>query len=640
MYSGQEIKKLNFRLIGALVSICMFLHFVNINAQQAGYSLIRENLSSRIYNEFSPIYIGEGLVFCSDRPAPGAVQYKNGDNGLVKLFYVNFSGEKHSKVPLLFSKQLTSGFNDGPASFRINDSLLCFSRNNIVEQRMRNFEDTTNRLGLYFSKCINGNWQEVTPFCWNNSDFNFTSPSFNPEGNRLYFSSNMPGGYGGMDLYYSRWEDNQWTKPFNLGPSVNTPADESFSSAASFGVVYFASDRSDGYGQLDIYYSRELDGQWITPVHLDTLINTPYDDFGFLADSAMESGYFSSNRYGTDDIFFFSKNPEQFPECHNKVENRYCYTFYDEKSQVADTLDISYVWGLGDGVFLRGKEVAYCFPGPGSYTITLQVTDNLTGELLADSVTYIAEFEDEKQPVIESYPIGFTKTPICFNGLNSNLPGVIVSDYFWNFGEGYIPGGAEIEWAFPEKGVYTVSMGIIGQETKEGDSQKWCTSKQLRIFDDFVDITPQVKQNIITEKSTLQTNQGDYILPIRVFAVNELDARTRTMLQSLVSINFPGVIAINNHSIDTNSISFFEHIAEYINSGNNLGVEVIVHSIDKEVSAERLAEMISYFWEKQKKRKLHFHYSGINGLISPFVNPGGIEQIKDGWVEIVFLDKH
>ena len=96
---------------------------------------------------------------------------------------------------------------------------------------------------------------------------------------------------------------------------------------------YFASDGHKGFGGKDLFYTQEINGEWIAPVHLDSAINSTADDFGIVIDSTFENGYFSTNRRKTDDIFSFSSAPVEFADCDSIKENNYCFTFYDEKHQ-------------------------------------------------------------------------------------------------------------------------------------------------------------------------------------------------------------------------------------------------------------------------------------------------------------------
>ena len=125
-------------------------------------------------------------------------------------------------------------------------------------------------------------------------DFIFTKK----DGKTMYFTSDMPGGFGGYDLYASYLEDGRWSPPLNLGPSVNTEGNEVFPFHHESGTLYFASNGLVGMGGLDIYKTTDSYGAWTDPINLGYPINTVDDDFGFIINSEQTHGYFSSNRKG------------------------------------------------------------------------------------------------------------------------------------------------------------------------------------------------------------------------------------------------------------------------------------------------------------------------------------------------------
>jgi hypothetical protein len=358
---------------------------------------------------------------------------------------------------------------------------MYYSRNNSIENSMRNITDTTNKLGIYSAELIDGKWTNIKPFTYNNPLYSYCTPALTPDGERIYFSSDMPGGNGGMDLYYCDRRNNDWDRPVNLGPVINTTKNESFPFACKYGRLYFASDGHKGFGGKDLFYTQEINGEWINPVHLDSAINSTADDFGIVVDSTFENGYFSTNRRKTDDIFSFISAPIEFSSCDTVKENNYCFTFYDEKQRIIDTIPVIYQWDFGDRIIQIGKEVRHCFPGPGKYPVKLTIIDDLTGDTIAKQVEYKAELENIKQAYINSDKVGSVDKSISFEGVISDLKGIRVTDYLWNFGEGFKPGGPFIRNTFKEKGKYMVKLGLLAEKDSLGVVRKICVMKKVII---------------------------------------------------------------------------------------------------------------------------------------------------------------
>lgn len=452
-----------------------------LNAQSQRFLVKPVQFSSEIYNEFSPVYFKDGIVFCSDRSDNSFVTYGDGRNRLFKIFFTrqkNSSGWDHQK---LLAKEITSDFNDGPATFIESMDVMYYSRNNSIKNSMRNISDTTNKLGIYSAALLNGTWTNIKPFIYNDPEFSFVTPSLTPDGERLYFASDMPGGLGGMDLYYCIKNGDSWNKPVNMGTVINTQKNESFPFAGKYNKLYFASDGHNGFGGKDLFYTQQINGEWIAPVHLESAINSPADDFGIVTDSTFENGYFSSNRRKTDDIFSFSSAPVEFSDCDSIKVNKYCFTFYDEKHQAIDTIAATYTWDFGDGIPNAGKEVRHCFPGPGKYTVRLTITDDLTGDEIAKQVKYEVELENFDQVIIRSADIGSADKAIPFESVTTDLKGISVTDYFWDFGDGFKPGGAIMNNTFKKRGEYLVRLGLLAVKDSSGVIYKTCVFKKLII---------------------------------------------------------------------------------------------------------------------------------------------------------------
>jgi outer membrane protein OmpA-like peptidoglycan-associated protein len=158
------------------------------------------------------------------------------------------------------------------------------------------------RNNLYVATKSGESWSNIKPLPFNSKDFSLSNPSLSRDGKTLYFSSNMPGSIGGVDIWKVSINGSEFGKPENLGPKVNTEGNESFPFIADDNTtLYFASSGKPGFGGLDIFQIDLAKGT--EAVNMEKPINTEKDDFDFTFNKAKNIGFLSSNRNGTDDLF-------------------------------------------------------------------------------------------------------------------------------------------------------------------------------------------------------------------------------------------------------------------------------------------------------------------------------------------------
>ncbi|MBI9060373.1 MAG: PD40 domain-containing protein [Marinilabiliaceae bacterium] len=151
-----------------------------------------------------------------------------------------------------------------------------------------------------------------------NTKFAETHASVSPDKSVLYFTSDRPGGFGGLDIYRSRLLPNgEWGKPQNLGSDINTQYDEETPIIHPDGrTLYFSSEGHNSMGQYDIFYSHSLaDSTWSVPQNMGYPINTPDDDFFFVPTTTQNLAYYASSKYednmGGSDIYLIEyEEPE------------------------------------------------------------------------------------------------------------------------------------------------------------------------------------------------------------------------------------------------------------------------------------------------------------------------------------------
>lgn len=167
---------------------------------------------------------------------------------------------------------------------------------------------------IYTSTGQGSEWSIPEPLTFSTDSFTCGHPYLSKDGQTLYFTSDMPGGEGGKDIWmvtYSK-KGKTWGDPVNLGPTINTEGDEMFPYLHEDGTLYFSSNGHVGLGGVDIFFSKGEATDWSTPINMKSPINSGGDDFSLILDKTKESGYFSSNREGgkgQDDIYRFRMTP-------------------------------------------------------------------------------------------------------------------------------------------------------------------------------------------------------------------------------------------------------------------------------------------------------------------------------------------
>ena len=207
----------------------------------------------------------------------------------------------------------SSTFNEGAQNISQDGTWLVFTG--------CNFPEGLGSCDLYISYLTKTGWSEPKNLGRNvNSEFWESTPSLSPDKKDLYFSSNVPGGFGGKDIWVChRNEDGTWSEPLNLGPTINTSADESTPFIhADNRTLYFNSNGLPGYSEKpDIFVTRKsAGGTWSTPENLGYPVNTIDDEGSLIVASDGKTAYYSSDRNDTKgglDIYTFELRKDLRP---------------------------------------------------------------------------------------------------------------------------------------------------------------------------------------------------------------------------------------------------------------------------------------------------------------------------------------
>lgn len=156
------------------------------------------SFSTSAYDEFSPVIFKDKLVFCSNKKTSSLLVYQNKEKSLFDIFLADTTQKTYSQ---LFSKELTTHFNDGPVTFNDEGDKIVFARNLKIKNVFTDKNDSLNQIGLFFSEWDGQQWAGAKPLPFNSSEYSVISPCLSPHGDKLYFGSDMPGGYGGGMIF-------------------------------------------------------------------------------------------------------------------------------------------------------------------------------------------------------------------------------------------------------------------------------------------------------------------------------------------------------------------------------------------------------------------------------------------------------
>ena len=439
----------------------------SLSAQQ-NYVVERFKLNNEHSNEIFSLSVQNGTIFCSDRRTHFMVNRTDTADRSLFQFYLLTADEDAS--PRLLSNNIPVNSHKVSCTVSSNGNEMFFAANDNLGQR------------IFSARRSGSEWGSIQPFVHNSLNYTVTHPSLSRDGSHLYFASDMPGGYGGFDIYYSVRTVRGWGPPQNLGPEINTSGDELYPFIKGNGELFFSSTGHGSMGGLDIFSAREIDGVWGFVKQLEEPINSTADDISYtVSDHDETRGFFASNRDGnTFNVYAFSSLFPVFPACREQEENNYTYIFYEDGA-IPDSTNFTLMWDFGNGDVKYGEEVWHTFEGPGEYEIFLSVFDAATGETLNRVANYFLEVVQIEQPYISAPENIETGVSSTFSAAETHLPDIQIEEYYWIFGDGARKTGIRTEHTFSVPGTYRVQLAVIGT-TGDGQTVSICIHRDITVL--------------------------------------------------------------------------------------------------------------------------------------------------------------
>lgn len=267
-------------------------------------------------DEICPGFYENSIVFASNRET---VQTFNRIDANNKPFYSWYISKVTTKINAekvreyadseFFGNSIPAKYHKGSISFYPSGDTMVFARTG--HQPNKNGESTTQ---IFFAKKEGKYWKEFEAFPFNSNQYSVNHPALSKDGNIIYFSSDMPRGNGGMDIYRTDFVNGSWSDLQNMGKIINTKQDEKYPFIQN-GTLYFSSNGQPGFGGLDIFMVN-LEENPFEVINLGYPINTYFDDFSLVLDGTTSFGYFVSNRNTgiiNDDIFEVHISKPSYP---------------------------------------------------------------------------------------------------------------------------------------------------------------------------------------------------------------------------------------------------------------------------------------------------------------------------------------
>ena len=305
-------------------SVLLFLTLLfssTLFSQQVEYKVFNTSINSE-YAELGVSYLyRNSIIFASSKKNDEDKSFKKDRRRNNSQFHLEFyKGIVAENGDIIengkFSNEIKNKFYEADISFSPDLKTVYFTWNNYYSAETKEDIEKWNTLRIVKAS-VSDNFQigNVTFLPINSSSYSVRSPIVSSDGKKLFFVSDMPGGYGENDIYYiDILMDGTYGAPVNLGSAINSKNSELYPSVDSNHNLYFSSIgkvRKDG---LDIFKSEFKNETYLKAIALPEPINSEFDDFGFVINPTTNSGFFTSNRAGSlgdVDIYAFTTNEKE-----------------------------------------------------------------------------------------------------------------------------------------------------------------------------------------------------------------------------------------------------------------------------------------------------------------------------------------
>ena len=506
-------KKKPGSLIGKLM-IRSCKDIMNWSSQPVEYQITNLKKINSEFNDIGPMPYKQGLVFTSEKKHLSTAKKKNEEYPTFSLYYTEFTNGIPGEITSLFGKTSGDDF-EGPAYFNQAQDLVFY--NKVFDTR----RFLVNQIKIYYAKMENGVWGSPKSFYLNSNEYTITNPVLSYSGDTLFFSSDKEGGYGGMDIYYSvKHAENEWGKAINLGPLVNTEGIEIPSFYNNKNELFFSSNFHPGYGGFDVF-STKWDGiTWSSPENLKSPLNSTKDELGFIS-TGPTGGYFSSNRdggLGQDDIYLFSLMDTTDQSNYTTVSGIFEYQNLPLENITLNLLDENDVLIQSAVTNEKGEFEFNGIPPAANYQI---IVDEAADKIPDGSKLYLTNSENKKVRLLSQIQKGLFKFEALKVDEYDDLPLLEEEDdlipRLTILGEVYNKLSADLP---PNMEVYLLDDEQLILATAKTDENGKFKFTNIKLSEEFIfrlsQNDPNLELNILNEKkelivATTRNESGDFV---------------------------------------------------------------------------------------------------------------------------------
>ena len=278
-------------------------NYLNRLKQQAQLFDITPSTISSDKSDFGAVLTSANEVYFSSARNESRKTSGWSDEPYLDIYKAIYNENGTLSEPTIVS-ELNTKWHDGPVAVSSDGSTMYYASESFNEGDFEKNKEKKLKYGkiyLYKATKEGDKWSNSSALPFNSKAYSVRNPAISKDGKTLYFSSDMPGGQGGEDLWKVSVDGDSYGTPENLGTTVNTEGDESFPFVTDNNVLYFASNARQGFGGFDAYkYDLSKGGD---VVNIGAPVNTEKDDFSFSFNTQKKVAFFSSNRAGVDNIY-------------------------------------------------------------------------------------------------------------------------------------------------------------------------------------------------------------------------------------------------------------------------------------------------------------------------------------------------